>query len=129
MKPQGRNVRLNHCLFPCSDYSPVKIDQRKRRKWRKQWGSILRRQRLASPLCVDVSRSDQSVGSCWGPFHRVKLPPFLLRQRCELTADKVLELSVIEILVRFMKEQRRNVKKMTKKSTCHLRSSRAYWNR
>ena len=28
MKPKGQNVRLNHCLFPCTNYSPVKIDQR-----------------------------------------------------------------------------------------------------
>ena len=27
MKPQERNIRLNHCLFPCTNYSPIKIDQ------------------------------------------------------------------------------------------------------
>ena len=27
MKPLGRNVRLNHYLFPCTKYSPIKIDQ------------------------------------------------------------------------------------------------------
>ena len=40
-----------------------KKEERKRRKWRKQRGSILRRQHLASPPCLDVSRSDHSAGS------------------------------------------------------------------
>ena len=25
-QPKGRNVRLNHCLFPCTNYSSIKID-------------------------------------------------------------------------------------------------------
>ena len=41
----------------------LKKEERKRRKWRKQRGSILRRQRLASPLCLDVSHSDHLAGS------------------------------------------------------------------
>ena len=39
-----------------------KMEKGKRRKLRKR-GLILRRQRLASPPCLDVSRSDHSAGS------------------------------------------------------------------
>ena len=44
------------------EYWRWKKEERKRRTWRKR-GQVLRQQRLASPPCLDVSRSDHSAFS------------------------------------------------------------------